>query len=279
MIVDTHVHVIAPDAARYPLRPSGVGIAVVPGASGERRGVPRRPRPRAASTARCSCRRTARTAADNTYVLDAVGVAPDRFVSVVIVDPGDPDPPHAARACRGARVPRRAAVRHRRRPRRRGSTATSGVALWDTAAELDLRIVATLLAPELPAAACACSARHADVPVVLDHCGFPDLRGGPPFAGRGAAVRAGRRSRPAPQGHVARARRGRRVTLRRFVEQLSRGVRRRPPRVGLRLPADPRPLVRGARRARTRRVRRAPGRRPSAFLGGNALRLWPALTA
>ena len=25
MLVDTHVHVIAPDEARYPLRPSGVG--------------------------------------------------------------------------------------------------------------------------------------------------------------------------------------------------------------------------------------------------------------
>ncbi len=25
--------------------------------------------------------------------------------------------------------------------------------------------------------------RHPGVPVVLDHCGFPDLRGGPPFTG------------------------------------------------------------------------------------------------
>jgi predicted TIM-barrel fold metal-dependent hydrolase len=58
----------------------------------------------------------------------------------------------------------------------------AGVALWDTAVDLDLRIVATLLAPDLPRLS-TMLARHPGVPVVLDHCGFPDLRDGPSFPG------------------------------------------------------------------------------------------------
>jgi predicted TIM-barrel fold metal-dependent hydrolase len=58
----------------------------------------------------------------------------------------------------------------------------AGAALWDTAVDLDLRIVATLLAPDLPRLA-TMLARHPGAPVVLDHCGFPDLRGGPSFPG------------------------------------------------------------------------------------------------
>jgi predicted TIM-barrel fold metal-dependent hydrolase len=57
-----------------------------------------------------------------------------------------------------------------------------GIALWDAAVELDLRIVATLMTPELPRLR-AMLARRPEVPVVLDHCGFPDLRSGPPFPG------------------------------------------------------------------------------------------------
>ena len=52
------------------------------------------------------------------------------------------------------------------------------------AAELDLRVVATLLAPELPRLRRMLE-RFPDIPVVLDHCGFPDLEGGPPYPNAG----------------------------------------------------------------------------------------------
>ena len=180
-IVDTHVHVVARDEARYPLRPSGIGSQwfrehpvnaeeyhIIATAAGVERAV--------------LVQAHGAYGSDNRYVLDALRVAPDRFVGVVIVDPADPDAVGQLRAlaatpgCHGVRlfgIGVEAPV---------WFDGDVGIALWDTAVELDLRIVATLLAPELPRLA-TMLARHPGVPVVLDHCGFPDLRGGPPFAG------------------------------------------------------------------------------------------------
>ena len=179
MIVDTHVHVVAPDDVRYPLRPSGVGSQWF-------REHPVSAEEYAAAAASAGVERAVLVQAhgaygsDNSYVLDAVGVAPDRFVSVVIVDPDDPTAPVILRrlasvpGCHGVRlfgIGPAAPVWFDDAP---------GVALWEVASGLDLRIVATLLAPELPRLR-AMLARFREVPVVLDHCGFPDLRGGPPF--------------------------------------------------------------------------------------------------
>jgi predicted TIM-barrel fold metal-dependent hydrolase len=177
VIVDTHVHVIAPDEARYPLSPSGVGTQWF-------REHPVSVEEFAATSAAAGVDRAVLVQAHgsytthNEYVLDAAA-SDDRFVSVVIVEPGD------VVALRG----------HASRPRCHGVRlfgigpepptwfdGDPGIALWDTAAELDLRIVATLLAPELPRLR-AMSTRRPDVPVVLDHCGFPDVHGGPPFSG------------------------------------------------------------------------------------------------
>ncbi len=177
MIVDTHVHVIAPDQARYPLRPAGVGSQWF-------REHPVSVEEFAATAAAAGVDRAVLVQAfgayttDNSYVIDAAA-SDDRFVSVVIVEPGDVDAlrAHAARSrCAGVRL---FAV---------GGDAPTwfdaepGIALWDAAVELDLRIVATLLTPDL-ARLRAMLARRPDVPVVLDHCGFPDLHGGPPFPG------------------------------------------------------------------------------------------------
>ena len=54
--------------------------------------------------------------------------------------------------------------------------------MWETAAELGLRVVATLLTPELPRLQRMLE-RFPDVPVVLDHCAFPDLSGEPTYPG------------------------------------------------------------------------------------------------
>jgi len=176
VIVDTHVHVIAPDPARYPLHPAGVGSQWF-------REHPVSVEEFVATSAAAGVDRAVLVQAfgayttHNEYVLDAAA-SDDRFVSVVIVEPGDVVAlrEHAARPrCQGVRlfgIGGAAPV---------WFDGDEGIALWDTAAELDLRIVATLLAPELPRLR-AMLVRRPDVPVVLDHCGFPDLRGGTPFA-------------------------------------------------------------------------------------------------
>ena len=186
MIVDTHVHVIARDDARYPLRPSGIGsqwyrehpvtveeFTVTADAAGVARAV--------------LVQAHGAYNADNTYVLDAVASAPDRFAGVVVVDPDDADPAGRLRelathpGCQGVRLfgigPEPPAW----------FDGDVGAALWDTAAELGLRVVATLLAPELPRLA-AMLRRRPDVPVVLDHCGFPDLQDAPHLAGADALL-------------------------------------------------------------------------------------------
>ena len=177
MIVDTHVHVIAPDDTRYPLLPAGVGSQWF-------REQPVSVEEYAATSNAAGVDRAVLVQAfgayttDNSYVLDAAE-SDGRFVSVVIVEPGDvaalrehASMPH----CQGVRL---FGI---------GGEAPSwfdadpGVALWDAAVELDLRIVATLLSPDLPRLD-AMLARHPGVPVVLDHCGFPELHDGPSVPG------------------------------------------------------------------------------------------------
>jgi L-fuconolactonase len=179
VIVDTHVHVVAPDQARYPLRPSGIGSQWF-------REHPVSAEEYAAAARDADVERAVLVqahgayGADNRYVVDAVATAPDRFVSVCIVDPGDPDPAATLRAL--AREPGVAGVRLF------GIGAAPptwfddapGAVLWAAAIDLELRLVATLLAPDLPRLV-RMVARFPDVPVVLDHCGFPDLTGGPPY--------------------------------------------------------------------------------------------------
>lgn len=179
MIVDTHVHVVARDEARYPLRPSGVGsqwfrehpvtvedFLATAAAAGVDRAV--------------LVQAHGAYGADNAYVLDALRVAPERFVGVVIVDPVPPGAPSrlrelaAAPGCHGVRL---FGIGPEPPVWFDGDT---GVALWDAAVDLGLRIVVTLLAPDLPRLVSLLD-RHPGVPVVLDHCGFPDVAGGPPF--------------------------------------------------------------------------------------------------
>ena len=181
MIVDTHVHVVARDLARYPLRPSGVGSQWF-------REHPVTVEEYAASAIDAEVERAVLVQAhgaygsDNAYVFDAAAAAPERFVSVGIVDPHDPAAPATLRAF--AEVPGCAGVRLFGI----GAAPPSwfdgdvGYRLWETAAALDLRIVATLLAPELPRLR-RMMTQFPEVPVVLDHCGFPDLEGSPRFPG------------------------------------------------------------------------------------------------
>jgi predicted TIM-barrel fold metal-dependent hydrolase len=185
MIVDTHVHVIARDAARYPLRPSGVGsewfrdhpvsaeqFAMTATAAGVDRAV--------------LVQAFGAYGTDNDYVVDAVSVAPERFVSVGIVDAADPGAPSTLRALAGR--PGFSGLRlfaiGASPPTWLDDPRTEP--LWAVATELDLRIVVALLPPDLPRLRRRLE-QSPGVPVVLDHCGFPDLAGGPPYP-RAAAL-------------------------------------------------------------------------------------------
>jgi L-fuconolactonase len=179
MIVDTHVHVVARDEARYPLRPSGVGsdwyrkhpvtveeYAVIATAAGVDRSV--------------LVQAYGAYGTDNGYVVDAVAVAADRFVSVGIVDPEDPAADRTLRDL--AERPGFSGVRlfaiGASPPAWLDDSTTDP--LWAVAIERDLRIVVALLPPDLPRLRRRLE-QFPGAPVVLDHCGFPDLGGGPPF--------------------------------------------------------------------------------------------------
>ncbi len=149
MIVDTHVHVVAADRERYPLRPTGISLdwfreapvtvedfLELMTAAGVDRAVLVQP--------------MSAYGFDNRYVIDAARMHSERLASVVILDTADLDEP-------------------------------SALGLWEVAAELDLPVVVTILSDQLPELR-AMLERFPEVTVALDHCGFPDLSGGPPYA-------------------------------------------------------------------------------------------------
>ena len=184
MIVDTHVHVIADDVARYPLRPSGVGSEWF-------REHPVTVEEFAATAAVAGVDRAVLVQAygaygtDNAYVIDAAASDPERFVSVGIVDPEHPAAPATLRALAGR--PGFSGVRlfaiGASPPIWLDDPTTDP--LWAVATELDLRIVVALLPPDLPRLRRRLE-QFPSVPMVLDHCGFPDLTGGPPYSGAAA---------------------------------------------------------------------------------------------
>ncbi len=174
MIVDAHVHVACPDAARYPRNLTGVGSEWWRAGGGpdaleavlDAHGVARAVVVQAVGLYGYDCRCAA----------DVVAGRPDRFALVVAVDMHGPDPAAALSdllplAPAGVRVFGVAG----------DSTAwlTDGraAAVWDAAAEAGVTVVPTLYARDLHHLRALVDARPA-VPVALDHCGFPDL-GGP----------------------------------------------------------------------------------------------------
>jgi predicted TIM-barrel fold metal-dependent hydrolase len=188
MLIDTHTHVVSPDERRYPLRPHVVDT----GSADARpapwyRAVPIPAERLLELMAAAGVDRALLVQAmgaygdDNRYAVDSASRFPDRFSSVVIVDvAGDLD---AAGALRrwvvdgGARGVRLFTIT---RPEGHWLDQPAGAAVWECAAALDVPVVVTILSHQIPRLRNALE-RYPDVPVALDHCGFPDLRGGPPF--------------------------------------------------------------------------------------------------
>lgn len=177
MIVDTHVHVVAADTRRYPLCPTGPdldwfreapvtveGFLALMTAAGVDRAVLVQP--------------MSAYGFDNRYVIDSARTHAGRLASVVIVETAD-DPARRLRAMAGEGVSgvRVFAIGN---PKLGRLDDPRSLVLWETAAELELVVVVTILPPQLPELRAAVE-RFPEVTVALDHCAFPDLTGGPPY--------------------------------------------------------------------------------------------------
>lgn len=175
-LIDTHVHVVSPDEARYPLQPtnvSGPWYREAPCSAEQllermdEAGVARAVlvQPNGAYTHDCS------------YAADSAARHSERFAGVCSVDPNASDPvatlDHWVRE-RGMRGVRLFAL----------SRGASWLAeprtfpLWERAAQLGARVVVTIFAHQLPELDTVLR-RFPEVPVALDHCGFPELTGEP----------------------------------------------------------------------------------------------------
>jgi L-fuconolactonase len=181
VIVDTHVHVVAADSERYPLRPAGVSFdwfreapitaedfLECMAAAGVDRAVLVQP--------------MSAYGFDNRYVIDSARAHPDRLASVVIVDTSE-DPVRRLRAMAddGVSGVRLFAIGN---PTLARLDDPKALALCVVAAELGLRVVVTILSNQLPGLR-AMLERFPEVTIVLDHCAFPDLSGGRPYAKAG----------------------------------------------------------------------------------------------
>ncbi|NQZ99282.1 MAG: amidohydrolase [Myxococcales bacterium] len=175
MIVDTHVHVVSDDHARYPLRPGGLPGAwyleapctveeflALMDASGVDRAV--------------LVQGVGAYTFDNAYTADSARRYPGRFGGVCCVDPNGDDPPGELSRWvreRGIGGVRLFAIGG---PGGAEPWLSSDIAepLWRRASALDAVVVATILASQIEELRAALL-RYPDTRVSLDHCGFPPL--------------------------------------------------------------------------------------------------------
>ena len=222
--------------------------------------------------------------ADNAYVLDAVAAAPDRLVSVVIVDPDgpgrarDPAPARGSPGCAGVRLFGIGAVRAgvvRRAGRRR--------ALWEAARPSSASGSSPRCSPPSCPGLRRMLERFPRRPGGARPLRLPRSRGWASVRGRRAAHGAGRVRVAAPQGHVARrwrtpsTRAGRRGVVRRTARTTSSA-----PIASCGVPTTRRPTTARTRRSSRSGATRAPGSRPTTGTGSSAgtrCGSGPALTA
>ena len=174
VVIDGHVHVIAPDERAYPFQPlplSGPWYREAPCSAEELLA-----QMDAAGVARAILvQPLGAYTHDNRYCTDSALRRPDRFASVCSVDAQGPDPAGALAWWvreRGARGVRLFALA-RDGPGWLEDART--FALWECAAKLGVPLVATIFAHQIPALARVLR-RFPEACVALDHCGFPELR-------------------------------------------------------------------------------------------------------
>lgn len=288
MIVDSHAHVVAADEIRYPLTPYGLdqGVGTERKQAAWFRDVPVTAEgllalmDEASVAAALLVQAMGAYSYDNSYALDAARAHRERLASVVIVDPTRDDAPAALQRlvrAGGARGVRLFTVTS---PESTWLDEPAGFRLWEEAEALGIPVVVTILARQIPKLASALR-RFPDAAVALDHCGFPDLRGGPPYERAGALLdlAAFANLRLKVTTHVLRLAEKDDAGPAAFVEHLARhfGAARLLwgsdySQTHDRSYAD---MVALARRAATGLDDAGRAR----FLGGTALELWPELAA
>jgi L-fuconolactonase len=177
MIIDTHVHIVAPDQHRYPRKLAPGNSDWVIDMSGEtmldlmgEAGIDRAMLVQAHSAYEY----------DNNYVADVAIMHPESFVSVCIVDPTRPDAPDQLtywvkeRGVRGLRLFPAA----EREPQWLDDPLT--FPLWERAAALDIPVCVCLRFRQL-ARLRKMIERYPQVRLALDHLGAPRLDEGPPY--------------------------------------------------------------------------------------------------
>ncbi len=188
MIVDSHTHVVSPDERRYPLVPYGLdqGVGTERKQAAWFRDVPVSAEglvalmDEAGVGAALLVQGVGAYSYDNAYAVDAARLFPERLASVVCVDPLAPDARATLRTLVEERSARGVRLFTVTSPESSWLDQDAGFALWEEARRLRIPVVVTILSRQIPKLANAL--RHfADVPVALDHCDFPDLRGGPPY--------------------------------------------------------------------------------------------------
>jgi L-fuconolactonase len=177
MIIDTHVHIVAPDQQHYPRKLAPDNSAWVLDMSGDKMleligeaGIDRAILVQAHSAYEF----------DNSYVADIAMLHPERFVSVCIVDPARPDAAEQLtywvkeRGVSGLRLFPAA----EREPQWLDDPRT--FSLWERAADLAIPVCVCLRFRQLTRLRTVIE-RYPQVPVALDHLGGPRLDGGPPY--------------------------------------------------------------------------------------------------
>ena len=173
MQVDTHTHVVADDEARYPLtplEPTGGWYREVPYtvegllALMDGAGVDRAVLVQAVSA----------YGNDNRYVADAARAHSGRCTSVACLDPSDP---HAVPDLR--RLVEEQGVRGLRWWALRDEPLAEPRVVWDDLATLGIPVVVTMFADRLPELLALVPSLPA-VPIAIDHCAFVDFAGGVP---------------------------------------------------------------------------------------------------
>lgn len=180
-VVDTHAHVISPDATRYPRDPLG----------GEQSGWSReRPASAEQMIAAMDEAGVAKTALvqastcyghDNSYVADAVAAHPERFVGVFSVDVFAPDAPERIRHWTGRRLRglRVFIAGHTAAAKDVRLDDPSAFPAWRYASESGLPICVQMRGTY--AQLDAVLTRFPEAKVLLDHMGRPSIADGEPY--------------------------------------------------------------------------------------------------
>jgi len=175
-MLDTHVHLVSSDHERYPLKASPAAWVCEAPVDAERF---------VAEMAEAGVERAVLVqplgayGGDNSYAADSAARWPRRFASVCAVDhtgAGAAERVSEWIEQRGMNGVRLMAI-----PDASVLDEAHATPLAQRAERLGIPVVVAVMHAALPRLL-AFLTRHPNLPVALDHCGFPDLTGGPPYS-------------------------------------------------------------------------------------------------